>query len=70
MSPSAATPTTVPMVSKKSASIRVNTSSRALITPTLANDPPRLKSPMSPKSGLDRILSGTLGTLRLQPLGL
>ena len=47
----------VPMVSKKSASISVKTSSTADTTPTSWNDPPRLKWPTVEKSGVSKTLS-------------
>ena len=62
--------TIVPIVSKKSASISVKTSRTAATTPTLANEPNRLKWPSSPKSGTSTILSGSFGTFRPQPAGL
>ena len=60
----------VPMVSKKSASISVKTSSSAATTPTDSNEPNRLNWPSVPKSGSSMILSGSAGTFRLQPVGL
>ncbi len=58
----------VPIVSKKSASRSVKTSSAAVTTPARSNPLNRLKSPSSEKSGLAKILSGQSGTLRFQPL--
>ena len=62
--------TIVPMVSKKSASMRVKTSSTAATTPILLNDPSRLNCPSRPKSGMSTTVEGSAGTLRPQPVGL
>ena len=60
----------VPIVSKKSASSSVKTSSEALTTPTSPIEPNREKLPSRENSGTSKILSGKDGTLRFQPLGL
>ena len=62
--------TIVPIVSKKSASSRVKTSSTAATNPILLNEPNRLNWPSSPKSGIATTLLGQVGTLRPQPVGL
>src|SRR3954447_26662271 len=59
----------VPIVSKKSASIRVKISSSAEITPILSNEPNRLNSPTVSRLGLLNQSSGNFGTLRPQPPG-
>jgi hypothetical protein len=59
----------VPMVSKKSASIRVKISSTAETTPTWAK-PVKLTCPTVAKSGVSKTELGHDGTLRLQPSGL
>ena len=51
----------VPIVSKKSASIRVKTSRTAATTPIAENEPNRLNSPRVPKFGLSKIESGSFG---------
>ena len=60
----------VPMVSKKSASSRVNTSSSAASTPTRSKEPNSEKSPSSDRSGRSTTESGRVGVLSCQPLGL
>ena len=62
--------TIVPIVSKKSASSRVKTSSAAATNPILPNEPSRENWPSSPKSGISTIVLGQVGTLRPQPVGL
>ena len=62
--------TIVPIVSKKSASSRVKISSAADTKPILLNDPSRLKSPTSEKSGRAKGFEGRVGTLRPHPVGL
>src|SRR4051812_8044520 len=68
-SPSAPMATIVPIVSRKSASRSVKPSRMAVTAPTAENDPSRLKSPSSPKSGRSTIWLGSLGTFRPQPVG-
>src|SRR5918995_898673 len=67
--PSAPTATIVPIVSKKSASSRVNTNSPAVRTPTASHEPSRLNWPSNPKSGESTIRLGSTGTFRPHPLG-
>ena len=59
----------VPMVSKKSASRRLNTIRSADTAEILLNEPNRLKCPSNPKSGVAATESGIAGTLRPQPFG-
>src|SRR4029450_5760466 len=61
---------TVPMVSKKSLSMRVKMNSTATMIPTWAKLPPRLKAPSRLKSGEPTMPLGTDGTVRAQPEGL
>lgn len=63
------TPTTVPIVSKKSLRIRVKTSRTMVTTPTCWNAPNRLKEPMRPKSGAATTSPGRDGTVRPQAAG-
>ena len=62
----------VPIVSKKSASIRVKTSRMAATTPASWKPPIRLNSPSVPKSGFSKMSPkpGRSGTVSAQPLGL
>ncbi len=54
------------MVSKKSDSSRVKTSSTTVIAPVRPKAPNRLKSPSSPKSGAATTSSGSFGAVRPQ----
>src|SRR6185369_5278141 len=67
---SALTATTVPIVSKKSASMSVKTSSTALSTPIRANPPNSENCPTSERSGIPATLFGQVGTVSCQPVGL
>ncbi len=58
------TPTTVPIVSKKSDRMRVKTSSRTVTTLTCPKAPNRSKFPRSPKSGVSTRVSGSDGVVR------
>ena len=58
------------MVSKKSASISVKTTRIADSTPIRANPPNSEKSPTRPSFGRPATLSGQLGTVSAQPVGL
>ncbi|NYD25062.1 hypothetical protein BJ968_004671 [Kineococcus aurantiacus] len=69
-SPSAPIATTVPMVSKKSASSRVKTSRTTVTQPTASNEPSREKCPSVAKSGAETHESGSAGTFRPQARGL
>ena len=69
ISPSLARPKTVPIVSKKSLSMSEKTASDAATTPIAEKPPNRLTWPIEPKSGDATRLSGSFGTLRLQPFG-
>ena len=61
----------VPIVSKKSASISVKTSSRAETTPTVSNDAEQAELAEQAEVGRRRTSSsGSAGTLRPQPVGL
>src|SRR5665647_763581 len=62
--------TIVPIVSKKSASIRVNTSRIADTAPILPKEPSSEKWPSRPKSGTSTSVEGNLGTFSPQPVGL
>ena len=60
----------VPIVSKKSASIRVKTNSAAVTTPTRPNEPKQRERARAARSrGRRRPCRGNDGTLRFQPVG-
>ena len=60
----------VPNVSKKSESSRVNTKSAEMMMPAFSQEPSRLNSPSSCRSGMPKMSDGQAGTLRFQPIGL
>ena len=60
----------VPSVSKKSERSRVNTKRAEMTMPAFSQDPRRLNSPSSCRSGVSKMSAGQAGTLRFQPSGL
>ena len=61
--------TTVPIVSKKSASSREKTNMTAVTMPSFSNEPSRLNWPRMPRSGVLVIDSGKAGTVSCQASG-